>query len=349
MRPLVTALVNSYTRVDFIRQAVLSTIAQVADSDFEIVVINALDEMPYRHELELAAQAKGVSLRLAKVEPGKVGPGLLRGLRESEGEVISIIDDDDIWEQGKLAAVSSAFRSYPKLCYLHNAQTLVNVDNVPLSPLNLHRLIRHPSSLIPPHVEVLANANNVSDLKKLVGMEAMFNNSSISVRREVLESVESLLPSLSGGEDSFLFFAALGHGGQLMATSNRLTRLRVHSAGTTSAGRSIDSFHGRLLAYTEFVERHLHRLDLCEEALGAGASRAVRLLLERDRAEWMLMREMTGTGLSPGELAGATRSLFASARFGVTTRNLMAIALGWTAAASPALARSMFLSWRLAW
>jgi hypothetical protein len=69
---------------------------------------------------------------------------------------------------------------------------------------------------------------SVADLVLKVRVWADFNNSSVAVRRHVVESHAQLLKRLPAGIDSFAFVSSLKAGGLIYFTDERLTLYRVH-------------------------------------------------------------------------------------------------------------------------
>jgi Glycosyl transferase family 2. len=51
------------------------------------------------------------------------GRMVLAGLEESRGEVITFLDDDDMYVNSRLEEVYKAFTSYDRLVYFQNSQT----------------------------------------------------------------------------------------------------------------------------------------------------------------------------------------------------------------------------------
>jgi len=51
------------------------------------------------------------------------GRMVLAGLEESRGEVITFLDDDDVYVSNRLEEVYKAFNTYRYLVYFHNSQS----------------------------------------------------------------------------------------------------------------------------------------------------------------------------------------------------------------------------------
>jgi len=171
------------------------------------------------------------------------GRMVLAGLEESRGEVITFLDDDDMYVSNRLEEVYKAFTSFKRLVYFHNSQTVIDENG------NL--LERSPPSLPTPKnlvggstivvdvdkLRVLAKRYNVSvaDLVLKVRVGADFNNSSVAVRRHVVESHAQLLKRLPASIDNFVLVSSLKAGGLMYFTDERLTLYRVHGENWGSA------------------------------------------------------------------------------------------------------------------
>jgi glycosyltransferase involved in cell wall biosynthesis len=348
MNPRVTVLINSYVRTTYLQQAFRSVLRQTDAEAFEVVLINALGDPPFLASFEREARAAGVDFQLVQVPPTPIG-GLARGVAVARGEVIAILDDDDLWEPRKLSVVQKAFGTDPSLGFFHNGQTFVDKDGRPISAWSPHRLVRHRSSRFPEGLWIRMAPEDARAARQLLAFEAMFNNSSISFRRSILETRIPIFEHLGGGDDSFLFFCALASRAAIMATTDRLTRYRIHPLAATAAGGRKSDYAGRLGDYASFMARHVERVDLCQRIPPGPLPRTAGILLRRDLAQQRLLRaaiEGKGTGTP---LSDDVRVLFESDGFVPSAVDLFAVALGFGSRASLDLTRAAFMAWRMAW
>lgn len=343
----ITVLLNAYVRMSFIEESLASILNQQANSPFELVLLNANKDWPVPDSAQRLAKERGIEIIRVTVPPGPVGQGLHLGAAAAHGDVVAILDDDDLWEQGKIMAVEAAFRENPKLALFHNGQTFVDQLNKPISPLSPHRLVRHPSSLIPEGRRCLVRPDDLSRIPELLALEPMFNNSSIVIRRSILQSLGDRVAPLPGGEDTFLFLCALATGGELLATSDRLTRYRIHSAGSAS-GPSGVAASGIADSYAGFVSRHLESLQLLRRVLSSETSPLVLEILEHEEAYYSLMRNLTCP--QPNKSSGnEIRKLLSRHYTPPSLRSLGAASLGLASSVSSKWASRAFLTWRMAW
>ena len=130
------------------------------------------------------------------------GRMVLAGLEESKGEVITFLDDDDMYANNRLEEVYKAFTSYKHLTYFHNSQTIIDdkgsvLERPPL-PISKNLVGGSPIVIDVDKLRELVKRYNVSvaDLVLKVRVRADVNNSSIAVRRHIVESHAQLLKRL---------------------------------------------------------------------------------------------------------------------------------------------------------
>ncbi|NON62879.1 glycosyltransferase family A protein [Acidianus sp. RZ1] len=97
---MISVIITSYNRKKFLKTAVESVLSQDF-KDYEITVVvnfNDLDE--YLKE-------KGVNT--IHVDRREVGVKIYEALKTINGEIVALLDDDDVFLQGKLRSIQEAF------------------------------------------------------------------------------------------------------------------------------------------------------------------------------------------------------------------------------------------------
>ena len=118
--PYISVIITAYNRESFLLNAIKSAINQTLDKrHYEIIVIknfaeNTLDAFIDKHNI------KNIFM------DGTIGEFLYSGVSVSTGEIISFLDDDDLFSKDKLQVVYNKFKSNNNLCYYHNAHITVN-------------------------------------------------------------------------------------------------------------------------------------------------------------------------------------------------------------------------------
>jgi glycosyltransferase involved in cell wall biosynthesis len=112
MKPLITALVDTYNHEKYVEQALVSVLEQgLSPAELEIIVVDdgSTDNTPSILQ-KFAPRVK----HLRKKNGGQAS-AFNAGFAESRGEIIAILDGDDWWAPGKLAAVAEALEDHPEV------------------------------------------------------------------------------------------------------------------------------------------------------------------------------------------------------------------------------------------
>jgi GT2 family glycosyltransferase len=109
--PSVSIVVCVYNGERFLRAALNSTFAQTY-SDFELI---AVDDGSTDGSALLLANCSDPRVRYIRTENQGAAIALERGVRESRGEFIALLDQDDLWAPDKLAMHLDLLRRRPKI------------------------------------------------------------------------------------------------------------------------------------------------------------------------------------------------------------------------------------------
>ena len=164
------------------------------------------------------------------------GRMLLAGLEESRGEVITFLDDDDMYTDNRLEEVYRAFTSYDRLVYFHNSQARIDENGNVLERPPLSKNIVGGSTVIVDVDKLRTFAKKygtsivdiTADIILKVRVRADVNSSSAAVKRDALEASAYLLKELPTFVDLFVFASSVKAGGLIYFTNERLTFYRVH-------------------------------------------------------------------------------------------------------------------------
>ena len=239
-QPYISVIVTAYNRRRYLPFALRSLEAQTLPRDrFEVIVVKNFDDK----------ESDGIISRNGWKEVYNDdlyhGRMVLAGLEESRGEVITFLDDDDMYVDNRLEEVYKAFTSFKRLVYFQNSQTIIDDNgNVlerppPSLPISKNLVRGSPIVIDVDRLRGLAKRYNVSvaDLVLKVRARADFNSSSVAVRRHIVESHAQLLKRLPSSIDNFVFASSLRAGGLTYFTDERLTLYRVHGENWSSALR----------------------------------------------------------------------------------------------------------------
>ena len=164
---------------------------------------------------------------VTKEEP--LGAKIVKGVEESRGEVVSFLKDDDLWLPQKLEIVKQVFKDKDVIYYHNKYRLFISTQN----SYNLQDLITY------------LQENNVknSSLTLLKNFKCkvantsvyscnIYNNSSVSLRKQVLYNHTNQLKKVKLSVDLFLFYLVIIISGYMVFDNRVLTLLRLHNKNT---------------------------------------------------------------------------------------------------------------------
>ncbi|MDT7867512.1 MAG: glycosyltransferase [Acidianus sp.] len=231
-QPYISVIVTAYNRRRYLPFALRSLEAQTLPKDrFEVIVVKNFED---KESDNITSRNGWKEVYNDDLYQGRM---VLAGLEESRGEVITFLDDDDMYVNNRLEEVYKAFTAYNRLTYFHNSQTIIddNGDVLERPPRSKNLVGGSPIVIDVDKLQMLAKKYVMStvDITLKVRAGADVNGSSMAVRRPVLESHVQLLKRLPIGIDNFAFVSSLRAGGLMYFTDERLTLLRVHGENWT--------------------------------------------------------------------------------------------------------------------
>lgn len=123
----VSIITITYNRAHLIGDTIQSVLNQTY-TDFEHIII---DDGSTDNTEEVVKNFNDERIRYYHVKKNKRSFLRNEGIRKSTGELISILDSDDIWRKDKLEIVTSIFINKPELNFvIHNLSFLPNKDSI---------------------------------------------------------------------------------------------------------------------------------------------------------------------------------------------------------------------------
>jgi glycosyltransferase involved in cell wall biosynthesis len=205
---MISVIIPTYERYELLLRAIDSVLSQTY-KDIEIIVVDDSSKDSRYKSLELDNRIKYVRLENRLGYPGKVRNA---GIKNSTGEWLSFLDDDDMWEPTKLEKQMLFSESYNFICcdaFIDNSRYTTEVyrsywDN--------------------------SNPTNTFDLDfSILSRHNVIINSSILIKRVLLESVGNYDENQRNGEDHITWLKILRTGAVCRYVDESLVRYNIYT------------------------------------------------------------------------------------------------------------------------
>ncbi|MGI0140309.1 MAG: glycosyltransferase [Thermoplasmata archaeon] len=272
---LTTVIVTAFHRRTFLSDAVASVLDQRFPPDRrEVVVVRDFDG-------DLPTDRRGPGVIDLRPTLSESGAYINAALEQTSGEIVTFLDDDDLWETSRLEWIRDKFDRDPDLGYIRNANRTVDRHGRHL-PTNRRGIeegrIWEP---IGAHPRRLTDTALNEPSAAAVILAAPGNSSSIAVRRSVIEPVRYYLKDVQFALDSFLLYAALASGRTLLFDPTVLTWVRLHHEELShSSAASFAQFQSR---YADTMTRFAHDWGVIDRMLGDGGRSDLRAFAAAER------------------------------------------------------------------
>ncbi len=230
-QPLVSVLVPNYNYSRYIGETLDSALRQTYPH-FEVIVCDDGSKDNSCEIIETYVQ-KDPRIKLIRKPNGGVASALNAAYQQSQGEIICLLDADDIWLDNKLQKTVEIFQSDSRFGFaMHNVIQIDAAGNYIKAAPMYDKL---PSGWM--GVSALENGGFVDNIPPA---------SALSLRREVAEYIFPLNLEFVRNADSLIFRFApfITHIGSVIDV---LSQFRIHGANTSSV----------TTATPEFMEREL--------------------------------------------------------------------------------------------
>jgi glycosyltransferase involved in cell wall biosynthesis len=263
--PGVSVVIPTHDYGRFLADAILSATYQTFSS-VELVVVD--DESTD----DAAQTARNLGVRVVRQEHRGVAAARNRGIAETSGEFVALLDADDIWDTHKLEHQAVVMQD-PSVVLCHTDGVFLHGDGLEE---------RRPANRVPPE--------RGCPLAHLLPGNRIFP-SSVLIRREAVERAGGFDEELGHSADVELWFR-LAQYGDFQFVSRRLVKYRVHGDNLSIRGReqwegSLPALRDRVLADWERLTvrfdpplRRKYRRLLRREVALCESSRGLRLARE---------------------------------------------------------------------
>ncbi|EQB70695.1 MAG: cell wall biosynthesis glycosyltransferase [Thermoplasmatales archaeon A-plasma] len=225
MKPYISVIVTAYNRKEFLEDSLRSLLRQtLSANEFEVILITNFEyDIDAYHNLHIKQY----------LMEGTAWEFLLRGIELSNGEIISFLDDDDIFMADKLKNVMGIFRGNPDVDYYrHNFK---EVDR------NLKSLkknsVRHVHE-----TKYIASSEFIDNLSYLTFNEVFFNASTIVIRKKMINVKDGILQGRNLATDFMLWILAVANAREICIDKKDLSLYRIHKGSTIHSDKGEEKY-----------------------------------------------------------------------------------------------------------
>ena len=233
---LISVIATAYRRRQYLYNALLSLKAQTLPKDkYEVIVVKDFEDTNVDNLI------KEMGWRSVYSDEEYQGRMYLNGLKESSGDIIAFLDDDDTYMPNKLEYVYNVFSQNPDVGYLQHSYR--HVDTSYRDILMFER--EAPKNLVL-QSELKLTWDEVSKYKERGYPDPILyifrsyrlypdrNSTSIVVKRELMDRHKNLLNGLIYEIDNFLFAAAVADRVSMFFSDARLSSWIYHGGNFVS-------------------------------------------------------------------------------------------------------------------
>ncbi|OWP56112.1 MAG: hypothetical protein B2I17_07200 [Thermoplasmatales archaeon B_DKE] len=214
-----SVLVVAYKRTEFLEEAVKSVLLQQYPPEFiQIVVIKSFIDT----EIDAFCDSKNITHIFSEQE--SLGAKLTEGLKICRGDVICLLEDDDLFAPNKLQELGKVFENNRDVSLSVNNYKIVNKSGEVV-----HSDIRLAERQIQNRTEsMIFRYPNYDIDAMLVRLSMTFNNSRLSFTRDILGDLLVLMPRMSALTDNLPIIFAIVRKKSVAWVQEPLTFYRVH-------------------------------------------------------------------------------------------------------------------------
>ena len=214
--PYISVIITAYNRKEFLLKAITSAVNQTLDKKYyEIIVIKNFTDQNI-DEFINENNIKHIIME------GTMGEFLNKGITEANGEIISFLDDDDLFLENKLDVVYKKFKKDNNVVYYHNLCVPININGKLVSINNMH---------IAPYA----------------------NKSSISIKKCIVKINKT--NNITAADDPLVYLYALESNKKIIKGKEKLTYYMLHDSASTIVSNNFEEY--RKIVITQ-LDLHLN-------------------------------------------------------------------------------------------
>jgi glycosyltransferase involved in cell wall biosynthesis len=215
--PKISVIITAHDRKNYILECLKSALDQTIERNlYEIIVVKNFDD-PYIDDF-----INNNGIINVKTNNDAIGEKFLLGIEHSSGDILCILNDDDLFTKNKLEYILYLFNENKNLIYYHNSFIKIGEHGeIQDNNVELKRFTINTRSI------------DKRELKTALSGLNTFNDSCASFKRKVLLDYKSMIVNIKANQDTILFLLSCKLDGILIGDNEKLTRFRVHVSTST--------------------------------------------------------------------------------------------------------------------
>jgi glycosyltransferase involved in cell wall biosynthesis len=212
--PYISVIITAYNRKEFLLNAIKSVLNQTLDKKYyEIIVIKNFTD-------------KNIDdfINENKIKPifidGTIGEYLYKGISEANGEIISFLDDDDLFFENKLEIVYKEFKKDNNIVYYHNLYMPVNRNGATINENSVYTALD-------------------------------FNMSCISIKKSIIKINEADKINITAIQDVLMYLYALDSNKKIVAGKEKLTYYMLHESSSNIVTNNFEEYKKFVIAQSD--------------------------------------------------------------------------------------------------
>jgi glycosyltransferase involved in cell wall biosynthesis len=246
---IVSVILTVYRRTEFLREAIESALAQTLSAG-EIIVT---DDSASAEIRDICESFAGTTVRY-RANPQRLGvvENMRAAVAEARGELVAILNDDDVWEPEFLSSLVPPLAEKSERALAFSDHWLIDERGEIDAPATDANTARYARDILPP--------GEVRDTTTLVLEKNGVPLAMAAVFRKDAPDWQHVVPEVAGAYDFWLSCLLAATGRPFYYVNRRLTRYRVHGQRET-ARRAADKnenmafIYRMLLAENSFPEK----------------------------------------------------------------------------------------------
>ena len=215
MNNYISVIITAYNRKEFLLGAIKSVLNQTLSKDkYEIIVVKNYND----DEIDEFISKNNIKSILSN---NKLV--ILDGIKYSRGNILSFLEDDDLFLNNRLEYVYNLFNNDNNLVYYHNKAQFINKDN-----------------------------KNIKNMYK----EPDFNVSCISIKKEIINI--NNFAKIYSSADTFMYLSALESNKKIISNKSILSCYRVHNSLSNVFTWDLCEFNRQHIKFIDITINNFH-------------------------------------------------------------------------------------------